>query len=112
MSRAMGNAARGAIAAMVSAAGLAGGIAPAAADGPTPPPYRYPIYGWRGGYAGWEGPVAAALDKGLAFPALFGKASGAAPAYYPSYDYCYWQSRPIYDPLGHVVGDQPDWVCY
>jgi hypothetical protein len=102
----------GAIAALTITVGVGATLTPAAADGQTPPRYRYPIYGWRGGYTGWEGPVMAGLIGGFAVTALAGQAYGWAPAYSPAYDYCYWQSRPIYDSWGSVVGDQPAWVCY
>ena len=104
--------AAGVLVALALGAGAAAGVTPAAADGQTPPRYRYPVYGWHGGYTGWEGPVEAGLLNSFAVEALVGPAWGWAPAYYPSYGYCYWQSHPIYDPWGNVDGDQPAWVCY
>jgi hypothetical protein len=101
-----------ALAALAIAAGLAAAATPLLADGQTPPRYRYPIYGWHGGYYDWGGPVAAGLLNSFAPIALLGPAWGWAPAYAPSYANCYWQNRPAYDGIGNFLGYAPVWSCY
>jgi hypothetical protein len=65
--------------------------------------------GWRGGhwYGGWWGP---AVVAGLAAGAI------ATAPYWGGYGYGYggggcWQVRPIYDPAGNYIGQQPVNVC-